>query len=237
MWRTRVRWAILTNGKEWRLYGQAGDLVEAAHLSIPDLPGLIESGDPEELRYFLAFFGAASFRPDESGTCFLDRVLAESEAGARRIGDSLRDQMFNAVPRIASGLIGEEERTDATLEEGFSNALVVLYRILFCLYAESRGLLPVDNRRYLTYSLREQRDRVNRESGGSMRSNRFYNDLEILFSLVDEGDPDLGINQYNGGLFSGGTASMADRAFGSRPADEGGAPGALHGRWRGDRLP
>lgn len=102
MWRTRVKWAILTNGKEWRLYGQAGDLVEAAHLSIPDLPGLIESDDQEQLRYFLAFFGAAAFRPDASGDCFLDRAFAESEANARRIGDSLRDQMFAAVPKPQS---------------------------------------------------------------------------------------------------------------------------------------
>jgi hypothetical protein len=203
MWRTRVKWAILTNGREWRLYGQAGDLVEAAHLSIPDLPALIESRDLNQLRYFAAFFSAGAFTPDSSGRSFLDRAFAESEAHARRVGESLRDQVFEAVPLIASGLLRETERDDNDLEQAFSNALVILYRLLFCLYAESRRLLPVDNPSYEYYGLGRQRERVAEASGGaSARSHQIFNDLEILFQLVNEGDDDLGINQYNGGLFS-----------------------------------
>ena len=203
MWRTRVRWSILTNGKEWRLYGQAGDLVEAAHFSIPDLPALIEADDRTQLRYFFAFFSASAFRMDASGTSFLDRAFAESEANARAIGDSLRDQMFAAVPKIATGLLGEDPRDQDHLNAAFSNSLVILYRLLFCLYAESRELLPVDNAVYAQYGLRRHRDEILAASrSDSMRSDRLYNDLEILFNLVNEGDPDLGINQYNGGLFS-----------------------------------
>ena len=203
MWRTRVKWAMLTNGREWRLYGQAGDLVEAAHLSIPDLPELIENRDLDQLRYFAAFFQAEAFKPDESGDCFLDRAFAESEANAQRVGESLRDQVFDAVPLIATGLLEEGERDDEALGQAFSNSLVILYRLLFCLYAESRELLPINHVPYAYYGLARQRERVNAaESGGSSRSHQIFNDLEILFQLVDEGDEDLGINQYNGGLFS-----------------------------------
>lgn len=203
MWRTRVKWAILTNGREWRLYGQAGDLVEAAHLSIPNLPALIEARDLDQLRYFAAFFDAGAFTPDSSGTCFLDRAFAESESHARRVGESLRDQVFEAVPLIASGLLNEDERDDEALEHAFASSLVILYRLLFCLYAESRRLLPVDNPSYEYYGLGRQRERVGEASGGaSARSHQIFNDLEVLFQLVNEGDEDLGINQYNGGLFS-----------------------------------
>jgi hypothetical protein len=130
MWRTRVKWAILTNGKEWRLYGQAGDLVEAAHLSIPDLPTLIESEDLDQLRYFVAFFNAGAFAPDGSGRSFLDRAFAESEAHARRVGESLRDQVFEAVPLISSGLLAADERDEVALEQAFAASLVILYRLL-----------------------------------------------------------------------------------------------------------
>jgi len=203
MWRTRVKWAILTNGKEWRLYGQAGDLVEAAHFSVPDLPSLIEARDLEQLRYFIAFFSAESFRTDETGgNSFLEQAFAESEANAKQIGESLRDQMFNAVPRIAEGLLGEDERNEQNLRDAFENSLVILYRLLFCLYAESRNLLPVDNPGYREYGLKNNGSNYLDVTGGSMRSSRLFNDLDTLFDFINAGEVDLGINEYNGGLFS-----------------------------------
>jgi hypothetical protein len=83
---------------------------------------------------------------------------------------------------------------------------VLLYRLLFCLHAEDRGLLPVDNPHYREYSLRDQRERVRRaEERGrvfSPRSDDLYNDLRALFRIVDRGDPALGVNEYDGGLFA-----------------------------------
>ncbi|HZJ28730.1 MAG TPA: N-6 DNA methylase [Solirubrobacterales bacterium] len=203
MWRTRVRWAILTNGREWRLYGQAGDLVEASHFAIRDLPNLIEARDKSELRYFLALFSAQSFQEDSLGVSFADRALAESEANATAIGDTLKDQVFEALPKVAAGLLGDDQRDAHTLADAYANSLVVLYRLLFCLYAESRDLLPIGNPAYANYSLRrwskEIRDSAN---AGSHLAPRIYRDLEVLFGLVDQGEKELGINAYNGGLFS-----------------------------------
>ena len=88
----------------------------------------------------------------------------------------------------------------------FDNALVVLYRLLFCLHAEDRGLLPVDNVHYAAYSLRSQRTALARDRDAgrifSSRSDDKFNDLRALFRIVDRGDRALGVNEYNGGLFS-----------------------------------
>jgi len=202
---TKRPWGILTNGRVWRLYSAEGDLVEGACLEI-DLVSLIETGDAEKLRPFVAFFGRQAFDASADGTSFLDRALAESKSRAVAVGAELERQVFAAVPMIAEGLIGDEERTEEALGEAFDNALVLLYRLLFCLHGEARGLLPIGNPHYDRYSVRSQARALaeDRDAGRvfSDRSDDLYNDLRGLFRIVDGGDDALGVNEYNGGLFS-----------------------------------
>jgi hypothetical protein len=202
---TGSAWGILTNGRRWRLYAAAGDLVDGACYEI-DLPALLEGGTERDFRYFAAFFSAQAFVPDQRGRSFLDRALEESTANAIAVGQALERQVFSAVPLIAQGLLGDEERSLDALAEAFDHALVLLYRLLFCLHAEARRLLPVDNPHYAHYSLRAQKEHLARDLDGarvfSDRSDDLYNDLRALFRIVDRGDPALGVAEYNGGLFS-----------------------------------
>ena len=202
---TGCRWGILTNGRLWRLYAAEGDLVEGASFEV-DLVALIDYADPGAFRWFATFFSAAAFAPDDQGLSFLDRALAESAASAVAVGAVLEQQVYAAVPLIGEGLLAGDERSDAALAEAFNNSLVLLYRLLFCLHAEARGLLPVDNPHYLEYSLRRQRERLalDRDRGRvfSSRSDDLYNDLRALFRIIDTGDPALGVAEYDGGLFS-----------------------------------
>jgi type I restriction-modification system DNA methylase subunit len=202
---TRVPFGILTNGRIWRLYAQQGDLVEGAYYEV-DLVSLLESGDARSLRRFAVFFSAGAFEPDENGVCFLDRALEESRLNAIEVGDALQRQVFAAVPNIAEGLLGTDEPTGDNLTAAFEHALVFLYRLLFCLHAEARGLLPVKSPHYLEYSVRRQRqelaESIERGRVFSRRSDRLYNELEALFKLVAAGDKNLGVNEYNGDLFA-----------------------------------
>ena len=88
------------------------------------------------------------------GRSFLDRALEESTAAAVQVGEALQRQIFSAVPLIGEGLLEGEERTEEALAAAFDHALVLLYRLLFCLCAEARELLPLDNPHYREYSLR-----------------------------------------------------------------------------------
>ena len=202
---THVPFGILTNGRIWRLYAQAGDLVEGAHYEI-DLIDLLEGGDAGEFRRFAAFFGAPAFRLDDGGRSFLDRALDESRANAVEVGEALQRQVFAAMPSIALGLLGDDERSPEALRDAFEHALVFLYRLLFCLHAEARGLLPVESPHYFEYSVRKQKqdvaDAIEQGRVFSNTSARLYNDLEALFKLVSLGDEGLGVNEYNGLLFS-----------------------------------
>ena len=202
---TRVPFGILTNGRIWRLYAQLGDLVEGAYYEV-DLVALLEAGDARALRNFVAFFSASAFEPDENGRCFLDRALEESRANAIEVGDALQRQVFAAVPNIAQGLLGDDPPTEENLDAAFEHSLVFLYRVLFCLHAEARRLLPIDSPHYLEYSVRKQRrelaDAIDRDRVFSHGSDRLYNELEALFKLVAGGDTHLGVNEYNGDLFA-----------------------------------
>jgi hypothetical protein len=201
---TRVGWGILTNGAVWRLYSYESAM-EGRYYGV-DLGELLEQRDVREFRRFAAFFAHSAFVPDEDGRCLLDRMLAEAERNAVSVGDRLERQIFEAVPLLAVGLLGEEERSEAALTAAFENSLVLLYRLLFCLNAEARDLLPVDNPHYQPQSLMHlRREIAERRDGGaaySEHSDHLYSVLRALFRIVDRGEPVFGVNAYNGGLFS-----------------------------------
>ncbi|MEJ7892788.1 MAG: N-6 DNA methylase [Solirubrobacteraceae bacterium] len=202
---TGRRWGVLTNGRLWRLYAAEGDMVEGACLEV-DLGALLEARDIEAFRYFAVLFSAGAFAPGADGRSLLDRALEGSRAQTVAVGERLRRQVFSALPLIAEGLLDDDERMPSALTTAFDNALVVLYRLLFCLHAEDRDLLPVRDPHYLDYSLRRQRVSLAEDFAQgrvfSSRSDDKYNDLLGLFRIVDRGDPDLDVNEYNGSLFA-----------------------------------
>jgi len=152
---TRLGWGILTNGRSWRLYSY--ERATQGHYYGVDLVALLERGDPGEFRRFAVLFARSALDPDERGLCLLDRMLQEAERSAVAVGDALERQVFEAVPLLAMGLLGEEAHSEESLAMAFENSLVFLYRMLFCLHAEARGLLPVDNPHYEPQSLLQVR--------------------------------------------------------------------------------
>ena len=96
-------------------------------------------------------------------------------------------------------------------------ALIFLYRLLFVLYAEDRGLLPVNDPRYDDYGLRKRvRDDIARrmQDGDTFSTHAasYYNHLMTLFTLIDKGDASIGLPPYNGGLFASAAAPLLETA-------------------------
>ena len=93
----------------------------------------------------------------------------------------------------------------ADLREVRDGALILLYRLLFILYAEDRDLLPVKEVRYDDYGLRKMRidvgDRTDRSDVFSDTAARYWGALSDLFIAIDRGDASIGLPPYNGGLF------------------------------------
>ena len=94
----------------------------------------------------------------------------------------------------------------APLQEVREAALILLYRLLFILYAEDRDLLPVRDRRYEDYGLRERvrgdvGRRKDRNDTFSDSAARYWSALNDLCRAIDGGDRSIGLPPYNGGLF------------------------------------
>jgi hypothetical protein len=217
----RITWAILSNGRHWRLYWR-GAASRALTFFEVDLPDLVErphsqDGDWARFRFFAVFFSRAAFVRDAAGVCDLDRLREAAERYAQEVGASLEEAIYGergAFLTLAKGLWRDATQDGAlSLEESpLGNlralegaTLVLLYRLLFLLYAEDRELLPVRQPAYLAVSLRALRDQAaaNVDEGRIPTGRRAvtWGHLESLFDLVHRGDPALDLPYYNGGLF------------------------------------
>jgi len=215
---SHIQWGVLTNGRKWRLYG-TNDYETQTYFEI-DLPELLERGDLEAFKYFYVFFRPAAFHAS-AGTTFHDEVWSESETASQELGESLQDNVFTALRVLGRGFVESNDDLnidpddEEALDELKDQSLVFLYRLMFVLYAEARRLIHPDNQSAQdeydqNFSLDELRldihDTIGEVDEGfeneySEHSTTMWSRLEDLFRLIDEGEEDLGIPPYNGGLF------------------------------------
>ena len=201
----RLRWGMLTNGRVWRLYdGRARPRASGYYEA--DLQDLLQPGREDDLRVFHLLFRRDAFvRREGAARTFLEDALEEGRRYEEQVARDLSSVVFERVfPRLAAALA---EASGGSLADVREAALIFLYRLLFVLYAEDRGLLPVNDARYDDYGLRQNvRDsvaaRVRQGDTFSEAAGNYYAHLANLFRLIDRGDPSIGLPPYNGGLFA-----------------------------------
>ena len=222
----KVRWGILTNGARWRLYWAGARSVSEQFFEI-DLAAVL--GHPADgrdslpadtrrhwLKVFALVFRRDAFLPDAADErTFHERAIAEARYHRERVASSLSAVVFERVfPDLVRALADADP--DAPLDEVRDAGLVVLYRLLFVLYAEDRDLLPVRDSRYDDYALR---DRVRGDIGRrkdegdvfSVAAARYWSTFDDLCRAIDQGDASIGLPPYNGGLFDRDGAPLLSR--------------------------
>ncbi len=203
-------WGILTNGRQWRLYHRQTSYRLDSFYEV-DLAALLSENEAlDAFRYFYCLFRRDAFLPDPSGTSFLDRVLGESQQYTVAVSDDLRNRVYDALRLLIDGFLkfprNGLDQANPLLGKIHTNCLILLYRILFILYAESRGLLPVENPSYAAhYSLAALAETIHqtldRDDLIIPTISDYWARLRGLFTLINDGWTDL-IPQYNGGLFN-----------------------------------
>jgi len=204
---TGLQWGILTNGRLWRLYHKDTAHKLDRYYEV-DLPDLLNAEHPERFQYFLRFFERAAFG---TGALSLERHLKASEDYARGVGESLRDQVYEALLHLGQGFLDFPRNglqpEPATLKQIYDNSLILLYRLLFVLYAEARELLPVhESAPYRDdYSLLAIKDAVARKLKVGQHllpsTCTVWPRLTALFEIINLGSPPLKVATFNGGLF------------------------------------
>ena len=211
----RIRWGILTNGAIWRLYDNRARPRASGFFQV-DVPAILDDDGEDELRAFFLLFRRQAFTLREGATTtFVETALAEGRRYEEQVAQDLSGIVFEEVfPNLVMALAG---KSGAPLTEVRDAALVLLYRLLFLLYAEDRGLLPVNDVRYADYGLRKNvRDDVAQKTAAhgvfSDVATTYYDHLATLFRQIDQGDQSIGLPPYNGGLFFAEAAPLLETA-------------------------
>ena len=174
---------------------------------------LADDDDTGLITFFLLFRRDAFILQEGATATFLETAILEGRRYEEKVAQDLSGVVFESVfPSLVTALA---EVSNAGLGEVRDAALIFLYRLLFLLYAEDRGLLPVNDPRYDDYGLRKRvRDDVARRMGqGDAFSGvaaNYYGHLATLFRQIDKGDPSIGLPPYNGGLFSAESAPILE---------------------------
>ena len=213
-----LRWGILTNGNKWRLYfsGARSTIDDYLELDLARIMGLeddlLDTGVTDEernqwLAVFVAMFSRTAFeRESATAQSFHDRARREAALYEERVAASLSDLVFKRLYPELGKAVAAAAPADTDLEEVREATLILLYRLLFVLYAEDRGLLPVKDKRFDDYALREKRWEVKKRKDDndtfSSMSENLWGHFKNLSKMIDKGDASVGLPPYNGGLFN-----------------------------------
>ena len=184
----RIRWGILTNGTVWRLYDYRARPRASGYYEA-DLTEFLRPGREADLRVFHLLFRREAFTPAPGGgATFLEVALAEGRRYEEQVAHDLSSVVFERVfPSLVQALAQAQggihgPSATASLSDVRDAGLIFLYRLLFVLYAEDRGLLPVNDSRYDDYGLRKRvRDdvaqRMANKDAFSSRATHYYDHL------------------------------------------------------------
>jgi len=138
----------------------------------------------------------------------LDALVRDTERHRASVGTSLQAGVESALPRLVAGFAGRGRRHRA-LDAAFGDALTIVYRILFLLFAEARGLVPQWHPAYReSYTIESLRPLA--EGGGSPSG--LWESLQAISRLAHRGCTagSLRLVPFNGRLFAPSAAPLAE---------------------------
>ena len=205
----RTRWCLCINGPALRIVD--AERTYARRYAEFDLETAFENESTFAVLYGLL---SASSVEARGGPAVLDRVVAMCEKHRDRVRLSLRQGVHEALLRLieAFRLVASRRHADHLL---LHESLTVVYRILFLLFAEARGLVPGWHPTYRDgYTIETLRRQIERPSGVT----GVWETLQAMARLAHQGcrAGTLRVPPFNGRLFSPADAPLAD----SLPLDD-----------------
>lgn len=219
------QWAILTNGRKIRVLRDFYHSITKGFLEF-DLEGIFETGDSEQFRVLFRILHRSRFENQYQGNqeieyddegnpietednCLLEKFHKKSRETGVKVGNKLRDQVRDAIENLGNGFaedLDPDTFQNGKVKEFYNEILNIIYRLLFLMFAEQKGWLPVRNNIYaLTYSINVLRERARRGNYQYDEEKDLWEGLLITFRLVANGytfkNGDV-INAFGGQLFS-----------------------------------
>jgi len=141
-----VNWAMLTNGYQWRIYNTNNVSPYENYLEV-DIEESIQNNNQADdgFKLFYLFFNVRTYYTRD-GELEIEKIKDLSDKKAETIEDTLRGKAEEILKELCYGLkedMGKESYTEEEKKGIYNDAIILLYRLLFFGYAESRGLLPI----------------------------------------------------------------------------------------------
>ena len=195
-------WVFCTNGHEWRLV-DTQRTYSRAYLQF-DLQQTIQ-----HLPTFGVFWGV--FREEAFRASAVDASLVvEAIRSSARHGHAVTRSLRFGVVEAVQHLLGALNRCGRhSLTHLLDESLTIVYRILFLMFAESRGLVPHWHPLYRdSYTVESLRDRVE----GRGMAHGLWETLQAIARLAHKGchAGTLVVPPFNGRLFSPARSPIAD---------------------------
>ncbi|KOA18754.1 hypothetical protein CLHOM_30380 [Clostridium homopropionicum DSM 5847] len=143
-----VEWALLTNGYKWRIYNTENISPFEFYFEIDIESSIKENSVPNEaFQLFNLFFNISTYYT-EDGQLKIEKIKHESDKIAETIEEFLRGKSEEILKDLCYGLkenMNKQVYSEEDRKNIYNDAIILLYRLLFFGYAESRGLLPIIN--------------------------------------------------------------------------------------------
>jgi len=209
--RSEHLWGIVTNGRVIRLLRQTTYIRQQAYLEF-DLQGIIEEQRFEDFFLLYRLLHRSRFPKGvaDAPECLLEKYYQRSMEEGGRVRDKLRDGVAECMKILANAFLqhpqNEELRRWAEREsplEFYRQLLKLIYRLLFLLVTEERGLIS-SNPLYLQhYSISRLRRLVDNPFAYDDEED-IWHSLRVLRQIfIDENlSKYLQVSPLNGELFS-----------------------------------
>ena len=179
---SRCGWVIVSNFVETRLYKSSSSLEYESF----DMRRMNE--ESEFLRFY--YFLCKDHLIEENGKSLIDELYDENEAEGVEISNRFYAKYKEIRNNLFSGL--KENNPEAGEVILFSKAQKLMDRFIFICFCEDCDLLPQNVFQRLIETAKQS---------FSFSQYRLWEQLRGLFQSIDQGNPPMKINQYNGGLF------------------------------------
>jgi hypothetical protein len=165
--------------------------------------------DERSVRVFVALIRAAG----SAGDAGLEQLVHRSESHGVSVCASLGDGVLEALTALATALdLSSHHHCDAAHGDAvFEQAVTLVYRLLFLLFAEARAMVPTWHHLYReSYTI----DALCRRLAARRHSRGLWSTLQAISRLAYAGcrAGDLIVTPFNGRLFSPRHTPLAERA-------------------------
>ncbi|HEX7138484.1 MAG TPA: hypothetical protein VF219_11580, partial [Vicinamibacterales bacterium] len=202
-----ARWCLLFNGLDVRII--SGARLYSRRFTAIDLTCAAEQEDTRALLWRLASARVVTSDPPDDWS--LDSLVAASDRFSAGVCRSLQHGVLEASADVLSALVARDrDRRATSVDAAFEQALTIVYRVLFLLFAEARSLVPIWHAVYReSYSINALRDLA--EKPGAAPG--LWDCLRAIARLAHAGcrAGDLHVRPFNGRLFSPARTPLAER--------------------------